>query len=56
MYLQAEPLRRIAMALAIAGCHIPGRTVVSTAESATITFPTFLDCMRGLGAELQVVE
>ena len=47
---------RIAMALAIAGCHIPGRTVVSTAESATITFPTFLDCVRGLGAGISTTE
>ena len=47
---------RIAMALAIAGCHIPGQTIVRTAESATITFPTFLDCLRGLGAEIQTVE
>ena len=47
---------RIAMALAIAGCNIPGQTVVQTAESATITFPTFIDCVRDLGAELQTVE
>ena len=47
---------RIAMALAIAGCHIPGRTIVRTAESATITFPTFLDCMRGLGAGISTAE
>jgi 3-phosphoshikimate 1-carboxyvinyltransferase len=40
---------RIAMALAIAGCLIPGTTVVRTAESATITFPTFPDCLRGIG-------
>ena len=47
---------RIAMALAVAGCSIPGRTIVRTAESATVTFPTFMDCMRRLGAEIQVVE
>jgi 3-phosphoshikimate 1-carboxyvinyltransferase len=44
---------RIAMALAVAGCSIPGKTIVGTAESATITFPTFTDCMRGIGAEIQ---
>jgi 3-phosphoshikimate 1-carboxyvinyltransferase len=47
---------RIAMAMAIAGCSIPGQTVVRTAESATITFPTFPDCLRGIGAKLQMVE
>lgn len=45
---------RIAMALAVAGCSIPGQTIVRTAESATITFPTFMDCMRGIGAEIEV--
>jgi len=44
---------RIAMAMAIAGCAIPGQTVVRTAESATITFPTFMECMRGIGADIQ---
>jgi 3-phosphoshikimate 1-carboxyvinyltransferase len=47
---------RIAMALAVAGCSIPGKTIVGTAESATITFPTFTDCMRNLGAGIQTVE
>ena len=47
---------RIAMALAVAGCSIPGQTVVRTAESATITFPTFMDCMRQIGADIQTSE
>ena len=47
---------RIAMAMAIAGCNIPGKMIVRTAESATITFPTFTDCMRGLGADIQTTE
>ena len=44
---------RIVMALAIAGCSLPETTTVHTAESATITFPTFTDCLRGLGAKIQ---
>jgi 3-phosphoshikimate 1-carboxyvinyltransferase len=47
---------RIAMALAIAGCSIPGQTIVHTAESATITFPKFLDCLRDLGAGISTAE
>jgi 3-phosphoshikimate 1-carboxyvinyltransferase len=43
---------RIAMALAVAGCALPGTTTIATAESATITFPTFTDCMQRLGAEI----
>jgi 3-phosphoshikimate 1-carboxyvinyltransferase len=47
---------RIAMAMAIAGTALEGRTVVRTAESATITFPTFTDCLRGLGGEIAAAE
>ncbi len=47
---------RIAMALAVAGCSLPGQTVVHTAESATVTFPTFVDCMRSLGADIRATE
>jgi 3-phosphoshikimate 1-carboxyvinyltransferase len=47
---------RIAMALAVAGCSIPGQTVVRTAESATVTFPTFLECLRKLGADIKTSD
>ena len=47
---------RIAMALAVAGCSIPGETTVRTAESATITFPTFLECMRSIGADISTSD
>ena len=47
---------RIAMALAVAGCSIPGQMIVRTAESATITFPTFTDGMRKIGADIEVQE
>ena len=47
---------RIAMALAVAGCSIPGQTVVRTAESATITFPTFTDCLRRIGADIKTSD
>jgi 3-phosphoshikimate 1-carboxyvinyltransferase len=47
---------RIAMALAVAGCNIPGHTTVHTAESAAITFPMFTDCLRGIGADIQAME
>ncbi len=43
---------RIVMALAVAGCCIPGTTVVAGAEAAAVTFPEFADCMRALGAQL----
>ena len=47
---------RVAMALAVAGCCIPGETVVRDAESAAVTFPTFADCLGKLGANLRTME
>lgn len=47
---------RIAMALAIAGTALDGQTIVRTAESATITFPTFMDCMTRLGAYIAAAK
>jgi 3-phosphoshikimate 1-carboxyvinyltransferase len=44
---------RIAMAMAVAGTALNGETIVRTAESATITFPTFMESMRNLGAEIE---
>jgi 3-phosphoshikimate 1-carboxyvinyltransferase len=47
---------RIAMAMAVAGTALEGRTVVRTAESATITFPTFTESLRGLGGEIETLD
>ena len=43
---------RIVMAMAVAGSAIKGETKIQTAEAAAVTFPTFVDCMRKLGAEI----
>ena len=45
---------RVVMALAVAGCAIPGETVVHGAEAAAVTFPEFAECMRKIGAKLLV--
>ncbi len=47
---------RVVMALAIAGCAIPGETVIRTADAATVTFPAFAERVRDLGGQVQVVE
>lgn len=44
---------RVVMALAVAGCTVKGRTRISTAESVAVTFPTFAECMTGLGADIE---
>jgi 3-phosphoshikimate 1-carboxyvinyltransferase len=45
---------RVVMSLAVAGCLLEGTTRISTAEAADVTFPTFVQCMAGLGADLRV--
>ena len=47
---------RVVMALAVAGLAASGETVVSTAESASVTFPNFVDLMKKLGAEISVAD
>ena len=47
---------RIVMALAVAGCAIPGTTVVHGAEAAAVTFPEFSDYMKSIGAELRTEQ
>ena len=43
---------RVVMALAVAGCAIPGTTIIHGAEAAAVTFPEFADSMVALGASI----
>jgi 3-phosphoshikimate 1-carboxyvinyltransferase len=45
---------RMVMALSIAGLAAEGETIVDTAESAGITYPTFVEDMMKLGARFEV--
>jgi len=47
---------RVVMALALAGMIAEGETVIDTAESAAVTYPTFVQDFRSLGAKIEVVE
>ncbi len=42
---------RVVMALAVAGLSCPGETIIETAESVSITFPTFFELVEGLKRE-----
>jgi 3-phosphoshikimate 1-carboxyvinyltransferase len=46
---------RMVMALSIAGMAAPGVTTVDTAESASVTYPSFLADMQRLGGNLELV-
>jgi 3-phosphoshikimate 1-carboxyvinyltransferase len=45
---------RMVMALSIAGLAADGDTLVDTAESASVTFPTFVEDMKMLGAQFEL--
>jgi len=45
---------RIVMALALAGLALDEPCVIDTAEAISVTFPTFVDLMRSLGADMTV--
>ena len=47
---------RIVMALAIAGLAMGGETIVETAEAMSVTFPTFVDLMQSLGADMEIED
>jgi len=47
---------RIVMALAIAGMNAEGETEILTAESAAITYPSFVEDFRTLGADIRVTQ
>jgi 3-phosphoshikimate 1-carboxyvinyltransferase len=44
------------MALAVAGLHIDGETLIDTAESTEVTFPNFFDLIRQCGGNIKKVE
>ena len=46
---------RIVMALSLAGLAAEGKTEITTAESISVTFPTFVEQMKKLGAQFELV-
>ncbi len=44
---------RVVMALAVIATALAGETRISTAEAMTVTFPTFVECMTGLGGNVR---
>jgi len=47
---------RIVMATAVAGLIAKGRTLIDHAEYAKVSFPTFYEVMKGLGAHIELVD
>jgi 3-phosphoshikimate 1-carboxyvinyltransferase len=47
---------RMVMALTVAGLASEGETVVDSAESVNITYPSFIEDMKGLGANIKLIK
>jgi 3-phosphoshikimate 1-carboxyvinyltransferase len=47
---------RVVMALALAGMVAEGETVIDTAEAAAVTYPTFCEDFRALGADIEAID
>jgi 3-phosphoshikimate 1-carboxyvinyltransferase len=47
---------RMVMALAIAGLVLKGKTIVDTAESIKVTYPSFVEDMKAIGADFKLTE
>lgn len=43
---------RVIMSLAVAGLCLDGETIIESAEAVSVTFPTFVDLMRSIGANI----
>jgi len=47
---------RIVMAMAICGLATEGQTTIETAEAMSVTFPTFVELMQSLGADIELTD
>lgn len=54
--LEGHGDHRVVMSLAIVGTMLPGATTINGYEAASVTFPSFLDALRGLGGKARLVE
>lgn len=47
---------RTVMALSLAGLCLDGQTSIDTAEAMSVTFPDYVELMKSIGANMQVVS
>jgi 3-phosphoshikimate 1-carboxyvinyltransferase len=45
---------RIVMAMSLAGMAVDGESEIDTAEAMSVTFPTFVDLMKNIGADMKL--
>jgi 3-phosphoshikimate 1-carboxyvinyltransferase len=47
---------RIVMALSLAGLKLDGQFTIDTAEAMSVTFPGYVDLMKAIGADMEVIS
>ena len=47
---------RIVMALSLAGLNLDGQCTIDTAEAIAVTFPNYVELMKSIGANMEVVS
>jgi len=47
---------RIVMALSLAGLNLDGQCTIDTAEAIAVTFPNYVELMKGIGANMELVS
>jgi 3-phosphoshikimate 1-carboxyvinyltransferase len=47
---------RIVMALSLAGLNLDGQCAIGTAEAVNVTFPDYVELMRSIGANMELVS
>jgi len=47
---------RIVMALSLAGLNLDGQCTVDTAEAISVTFPNYVELMKGISANMELVD
>jgi len=56
LFLDGRSDHRIVMALALAGLVLDEECIIDTAEAMNVTFPSFVELMKNLGADMEIVR
>jgi 3-phosphoshikimate 1-carboxyvinyltransferase len=54
--LNARSDHRMVMALSLAGLCLDGQTGIDTAEAMSVTFPNYVELMKSIGANMEMVD
>jgi 3-phosphoshikimate 1-carboxyvinyltransferase len=56
LLLNGRSDHRIVMALSLAGLNLPGQCTIDTAEAMSVTFPGYVELMKSIGANMELVS